>query len=314
MTALIARTLYRLAGGTTTVPVTLGLRNIYILPTGYGTVFLMALVAMLIGSINYNNNLGFLLTFLLGSMGLVALMHTYSMLYGLRLTAASATPAFAGQSMEVDITVADVVRPCTALRWFFNPHDQIEVDVMPGGIGHIRVRVPTDRRGHFYPGCLRISCEYPLGMFRAWVRINTDAQCLVYPKPIAAPAPKASMPPDGGQGPVSDSVGVDDFQGLSAYQPGDSLRHIHWQAYSRGRGLHTKTFTGQTGAGLMLDIGKLNGNDTEKKLSILCFHVLHAYHQRNRYGLKLGGETVPVGSGRVHRDRCLRALALFGKH
>jgi hypothetical protein len=60
------------------------------------------------GSINYNNNLGFLLTFLLGSLGLTAMMHTFAMLYGLRLTAATATPVFAGTPVEIEISVAGI--------------------------------------------------------------------------------------------------------------------------------------------------------------------------------------------------------------
>jgi len=35
---------------------------------------------------------------------------------------------------------------------------------------------------------------------------------------------------------------------------GDPPGRIHWQSYSRGRGLYTKTFAGQAGAGLMLDM------------------------------------------------------------
>ena len=58
MTSAISRTFYRFVGGNTTIPVVLGLRNIYILPTSYGMLYLTVLGAMLIGSINYNNNLG----------------------------------------------------------------------------------------------------------------------------------------------------------------------------------------------------------------------------------------------------------------
>ncbi|HWM27174.1 MAG TPA: hypothetical protein VNQ14_01850, partial [Woeseiaceae bacterium] len=40
-------------------------RRIYILPTGVGAIFALMTFAMLLGSMNYNNNLSFLLTFLL---------------------------------------------------------------------------------------------------------------------------------------------------------------------------------------------------------------------------------------------------------
>ncbi len=314
MTPVIARTFYRFVGGNTTIPVTLGLRNIYILPTGYGMLYLMVIGAMLIGSINYNNNLGFLLTFLLGSLGLTAMMHTYSMLYGLRLVSATAMPVFAGEPVEVEITVDVIDRPRTGICWYFKTANRLRSNFRPGEQTGVLVGVLTDQRGLFNPGWLRIDSDYPLGLFRAWARINTGLRCVVYPRPVSAPIPGNNTLSTHGEGDIAPTAGVDDFQGLSAYQAGDSPRRIHWQAYSRGRGLHTKTFAGQINADLMLDIKDIKGNDTERKLSILCFHILQAHHQRRGFGMRLAGQTFPAASGRVHRDRCLRVLALFGKH
>ncbi len=312
MTSAIARTFYRFVGGNTTVPVVLGLRNIYILPTGYGMLYLAVLGAMLIGSVNYNNNLGFLLTFLLGSLGLTAMMHTYSMLYGLHLLSATAMPVFAGSSVEVDLRVADVDRARTGLSWYFNAADRTRVDLKPNQPARVLVRAWAGHRGRLDPGRLRIACDYPLGLFQAWARIDTGLQCLVYPRPISAPLSGATTGSAQPTGDIGQTAGVEDFVGLSAYQPGDSPGRIHWQAYSRGRGLHTKTFAGPAGAALMLDMDDIVGGDTERKLSILCFHILQAYHQRCSFGMRLAGQTFPAANGRVHRDRCLRALALYG--
>ena len=273
----------------------------------------MVLGAMLIGSINYNNNLGFLLTFLLGSLGLTAMMHTYSMLYGLRLVSATSVPAFAGKPIDVEITVAGIDRQRTGIRWHFNTGDHVKGDLLPGRPAQVVVSVSASHRGLFDPGWLRISSEYPLGLFQAWARINTGLQCLVYPRPVSAPAPEAAAASTHGDGHLSTAAGVDDFQGLSAYQPGDPPRRIHWQAYSRGRGLHVKTFAGRTGTDLVLDMARIEGEDIERKLSILCFHVLRAHHQRRGVALTLAGRTIPAGSGRLHRDRCLRVLALYGE-
>jgi uncharacterized protein (DUF58 family) len=64
----------------------------------------------------------------------------------------------------------------------------------------------------------------------------------------------------------------------------------------------------------MLDLNAIRGGDIERKLSILCHHVLEGHRQRCRVGVTLSGQAlIPPGRGRVHRDRCLRALALYGK-
>lgn len=312
MTSLIARTFYRFAGGKIRIPVTLGLRNIYILPTRYGLLFIAVLGTMLAGSINYNNNLGFLLTFLLGSLGLTAMLHTYATLFGLRLESATAVPVFAGQPVEVVIALAAVDRQRKGLVWYFDAENQALVDLSPGKVEQVTVSAATVHRGVLDPGLLRIASEYPLGLFRAWTRIDTGLRCLVYPQPISAPLPPITITSlNSGNNPTG-TTGVDDFQGLTVYQPGDPVRRIHWQAYSRGRGLHIKTFAGQAGSDLMLDLAHISGDDTERKIGILSFHVLRAHHQRLRFALQLADRTISVGSGRVHRDRCLRMLALYG--
>jgi uncharacterized protein (DUF58 family) len=310
--AAIARTFYRFAGGNKTVPVSLGLRNIYILPTGYGVLYLSVVGAMLVGSINYSNNLGFLLTFLLGSLAVSAMMHTYGMLYGLRLVSVAARPVFAGESATVELTIAAVNRRRARVRCYFEGQPPTVADIRPGPPTRLDVRVAAPRRGTLDPGWLRITCDYPLGIFRAWARLRTDITCLVYPRPVSGPAPASAMPAADGDGDHLPAAGVDDFGGLAAYQPGDPLGRIHWQSYSRGRGLYVKTFTGQAGAGLMLEWRDRRGDDTERQLSVLCFHVLRAHRKRLAYGMTLPGQDIPTGTGPRQRERCLRALALFG--
>ena len=49
-------------------PWLLGRRRVYILPTRAGMLYAMTLIAMLIGSVNYNLGLGYVLTFLLAGL------------------------------------------------------------------------------------------------------------------------------------------------------------------------------------------------------------------------------------------------------
>jgi hypothetical protein len=53
-------------------------RRVYILPTTPGLAFAAAVLVLLIGSINYNLQLGYLLTFLVASMAVVGMHHTHS--------------------------------------------------------------------------------------------------------------------------------------------------------------------------------------------------------------------------------------------
>ncbi|HEY5720436.1 MAG TPA: DUF58 domain-containing protein, partial [Gammaproteobacteria bacterium] len=68
-------------------PLELHRRRVYILPTRAGLAFALLLLLLLLGSINYGNNLGFVLTFLLGGMAWAAMHHTYRNLVRLRVAA-----------------------------------------------------------------------------------------------------------------------------------------------------------------------------------------------------------------------------------
>ena len=103
--------------------------------------------------------------------------------------------------------------------------------------------------------------------------------------------------------------GIDDFQGLREYQPGDPLRRISWKAYSRGHGLLTKVFMHHFEPDVLLDWYAFQEPNIEKKLSMLCHEIL-AYHKRQRnYGLKLPNQLIPPGKSDAHMHRCLKALA-----
>ena len=62
-------------------------------PTFYGFVFLGMLAALLLGSINHNNNLGYLLTFLLSGLLLASIRATWRNVRGVSVEACRADPA-----------------------------------------------------------------------------------------------------------------------------------------------------------------------------------------------------------------------------
>ena len=80
--------------GTDPATTTLRPGRVYILPTGVGLVFGLMAFAMLLGSMNYNNNLSFVLTFFLIGIGFVAMHQCQRNLVGLELHFAGVESAF----------------------------------------------------------------------------------------------------------------------------------------------------------------------------------------------------------------------------
>ena len=91
-------------------PVELHRRRVYILPSRIGLGFALLLALLLLGSTNYGNSLGFMLTFLLFGMAWAAMHHTYRNLVRLRVQAGPAAPVFAG-TPEKGIGLAYMMGP-----------------------------------------------------------------------------------------------------------------------------------------------------------------------------------------------------------
>jgi uncharacterized protein (DUF58 family) len=268
---------------------------------------------MFAGSVNYNNNLGFLLTFLLVSMAFVSITHTYKNISGFKLISSSTKPVFAGQQAPFDFIAQDSGTDRSGIGFSFSKEKAVIFNLVKGSNIRLRVGTHASSRGMLRPGTLLIYSDYPLGLFRVQSHLHLDLECLVYPQPLIGKVkPVAVRSTADANGDFSGS-GSDDFQGLKGYLPGDPLQRISWRASSRGLGLFTKDFKGQYGESFYLDWYSLKGPDPEQKLSLLCYAVLQAQQHKLIYGLRLPGKTVEPGNGQIHKNRCLKTLALFSQ-
>lgn len=306
--------------GPVDAPLRLDRRRIYILPTRAGLGFALLLLFMLIGAINYNNSLAYLLTFLLTSVSVVAILHTYRGLPGLRLSLGPPPAVFAGEPVQVPVFVDNTAGPARyALVFAFPGGAPVRADLGADQITRIDLSWPSLHRGRHRIGRFTVSTRFPLSLFRAWSPVELYGDVLVYPRPApATPLPALGRyQPDlsGDQG-----AGADDFAGFRPYHPGDSLRHVHWKAFARGQELLTKRFGGDRAESLWLDWAATRG-DTETRLSVLCRWVLEAERVGLHYGLRLpgpalageaaSGSGIEPAHGPAHRHRCLSELALY---
>lgn len=292
-------------------PVTLGRTRIFILPTASGLIFALALLVMLFGSVNYANNMGYMFTFLLGSMALVSIFHTYRNLAGLRLDTGRTAPVFAGERAAFEILVSN---PQREARWGIQlalpGQPPVRIDLAAGECAGVWLFRTAEQRGRQALGRWMLASSAPLGLFRGWARLELYMDCLVYPRPgPRRPVPQTAVYQPSQTG--DKGRGVDDFAGLRPWRPGDSPRHLFWKAIAREQPLLVKQFGGDRADELWLQWEDLPELDTEARLSQLCRWVLDAECNRQHYGLRLPGVVLDVSSGSAHRERCLRALAQF---
>jgi len=295
----------------TRLPLTLQIRVIRIRPTRHGVVFIVLVLAMFLGSLNYGNNLGFLLTFLLGSMAFVSIANTYKNAAGITIVSSFARPVFAGQRAVFEFIISGGAANRVWIGFAFEGHPIAYHDFAGHTDNRIQVFTRAVSRGIFKPGPLLIHSDYPLGLFRVAARIDPDLECIVYPKPLPGNVKTIEARSPDGKDVTYSGPGADDFTGLKSYAQGDPVQRISWKASSRGQGLFTKDFSGQYDSAVFLDWHSLKGPDPEQKLALLCHMVLKAYQNDLSFGLRLPGNSLGPSRGRGHKIRCLKALALF---
>jgi uncharacterized protein (DUF58 family) len=292
--------------------VQLNQRRIYILPTRQFFGFGLVLLLMLLGDINYNLSLGYVLTFLLATSGGLSMLYAFRNMAQLEIHAGHIEPVFAGEQARF---VFHFDNPGNLERHQLQLHDddghETVFDLPARTSTPIELALPAPQRGWLDSGRLTLHTRFPLGLFNAWTYIHFDVRALVYPKP-ASPRPfPIAAAPDGSE--KQTTRGDDDFAGLRNYVQGDAMPRIAWKALAREQGLQVKQFSAQQGQQLWLDWSQLPDIAPERKLEVLTRWVLDADAQGLGYGLRLPDGETPPQHGPSHRAECLRRLALFGE-
>lgn len=303
--------------------------RIYIMPTRHGMVFFMILLASLLGAVNYNNSMAYVLTFLLSSMSLIVMLHTYRDLAGLVMNEAAVMPVFLGETAYFPLLLDNRnKRQRLALRFFRMPknrwYQQLfsadlqlleQVDVPRDQLCRVLLPYQPSRRGLCGLGCVKVATVFPLGLFQAWSCVYLQQSCVVYPKPVGKRAfPTLKLSGRSGVQGESLGVGMDDFFGFREYVAGDPIKDIAWKVYAQDKGLLLKQFRGCGSSELLLSWSDvLHLPDLEARLSQLCLWLATAEAQSLRYGLSLPQVQVASNSGESHLHYCLSLLAQYGE-
>jgi uncharacterized protein (DUF58 family) len=287
-------------------------RRVFVLPTRVGVLFGLALATMLVTAINYGLALGYAFTFLLASVALVAMLHTWRNLVGLTLRAGRIEPVHAGDLAELRLLLRNGGGPERFALELSVPGtaQPTAIDLAARTEHLVTVALPTEHRGWLAVPRMRLSTTWPLGLWRAWGGWHPAVRVLVLPRPENPPAP---IPESGASGTERSGRGEEDFAAIRPFRDGDSPRRLAWKAMARtgSEALLVREFEGGAGGQLMLDWDALPASlDAESRLSRLARWVIDAEAAGMRYGLRVPGASLGLDAGPVHRAACLEALAL----
>ena len=291
--------------------VTLSRDRVYIVPTKAGLMFALLLLTLLIGSINYEKNLGFVLTFLLAGVGNIALLSTWRNIAGLELKRTQSQPVFAGEEATFSVQLINqqlIDRYSIAISHDGNEYDVI--DCKANSAPQIKFKVRSKQRGLLDPNKFRLYTEFPTGLFVAWTWVDLSMSCLIYPTPDQNTTMPIFEHSNEGEN-DSTKKGQENFSQLRKYHHGDNINHISWKALAKTDELFSKEFSGSSPVTNWISWDEIPAKNDEHRLSIMSSLIVDAENNNQHYGLKLPGTTIKPDGGTSHYHRCLSALALY---
>ena len=290
---------------------TLQPRQIYILPTVWGVLYVVMLMLLLVGSINYSLSLGYFVTFLLASLGHTAMLHTWRNIVHLQISVLHAKPVFAGDVAEVTINIIEAKNRARYAIAAKIEQNAVVIEHIPANQSR-QYLLPfiTVKRGFCALPRITLYTEFPLSLLHAWAYAELTSPILVYPKPSGQQPLPALLIDVRNVGISRTSRGDDDFDGHKTYQLGDAASRVDWKASSRGSGLYTKIYSGEGAGDLWLDFATVNG-ELEARISQMAQWVVDAHAAQLYYGLKLPNLTLAPSDSQAHYHACMQALALL---
>ena len=299
-------------------------QRVYILPTVHGLVYSMMLFVMLLGAINYNNSMAYMLCFLLTSLALVCMIHTYRNLCSVIISSNRPLPVFAGQqaifpiqfdnSLGFEKFSIQIEQRNSNRRLFKKRNEVTRVFLGISAEEKTTAYYPMEssQRGVLKCSRLKLSTNFPLGLFVAWAYLQPEYSCLIYPSPRGhKQLPLNTLKEDDTE--YGSQSGTDDFAGFRKYRPGDPVHSIAWKAFAKEQGLLVKQFSGKGSQTLIFNWESVSHiNDIESRLSQLCYWVLIANQSSLNYGLELPQTKIEPSYGKSHKELCLETLARYG--
>jgi uncharacterized protein (DUF58 family) len=300
-------------------------RNVYILPTKAGWMMVVTLLVLLLASINYQLNLGYLLTFLIGGSVIVGMHIGHANLRGIAINIIAPQAYFTPAIVNFDIILNNTdknLRHGIGMS-VLNLSHWTWADVPAQASASVQIAgQPLPRGKHRLP-TLTAETRFPMGTFRVWTVMRPAMQVWVYPEIETNPPPLPAGEPLSGDAKHTQLKSTGEFDGIRAYLRGDPMKHIVWKKVAKtwasmdaddpspSVNLISRDTQHAAAKELWLDFAHTGSSNAESSLSRLCAWVLQAEELGLVYGLRLPKVEIPPANGSLHQEQCLQALALY---
>jgi uncharacterized protein (DUF58 family) len=238
------------------------------------------------------------------TFGVVCMHQTHMNIVSLEIKEVETQSGFAGEKIPWRFRI---LNGASSASFSINIMEDI-VDVPAREVALENIAITGAARGYFQLKEIKVSSTYPLGLFYAWKWSDLDLSYFIYPELSSRGVALAPF-----RDRRSELDSRDDFIGHREFVQGDSAHHIDWKVQARQQKLLVNLFESTSTEAAILDWKRLPGENTEFKLSILTRAVFDCHRAQKPFGMILPEQTIPIGQGPGHYERCLQSLAVFGQ-
>lgn len=274
--------------------ITTNARRAVALPTASGVLFFALVALLLLGAINFQSNLGFLMAFSFLILGFIAMLMVGQNFHGVEISSHGDLVVQEGVIAQLDLKLrSDLTKH--DLQIASNQHP-IVTNAEPDGC-HVKLLIESLHRGVYEKPLIEIGSQFPIGWIILRCRWRPRGHIFVYPNPCD-PATQQK------------SKGSNQFNEIAVrpYRTGDRMASVSWKK--------TKTLTspvvvdsfGNSKSQIISFRNYPNSNYGEC-LSFLTWEVLRAHQKGLKWSLELPLHRLSARSGSKHLEACLKELA-----
>ena len=177
----------------------------------------------------------------------------------------------------------------------------------------VAYRFVPRRRGLHRFRQIEVATRAPFGFFEKSRPLDAEAELVVFPREVPAPALTARALAREGDRP-EDRIGIGvEVQSLRDHRPGEDARSIHWRSSARAGRLIgiDREQERRKRVCVLLDQRSLRGEQLESAIERAAALVGRELDSGAEVSLALAGRFLPAGSGDAQRHAALRMLALL---
>lgn len=252
---------------------------------------------LLVGG-TYQNNLVFMMAFILLALGLVTIIQTARNIRDLEILQIHIEPAFEQKKAKIKFIIKNKSKRSAhnifikaadlSKKKFFRPHfiisPPLSIDRL--SLATVEMTYPNQLPWGLYKiEHFELATSYPYGLFTAWIIQKLKTDYFIYPQPAGA-ALNLNFKVSAG----------DDYSQHRPFYPGDSFSRIDWKKKAQGRGLLTKEFTDNQNDQVVFNLEELN---FEKPQQISKW-INDCFNNKIEVGLKTKDSFISPSIGPLH--------------